>query len=879
MALDVMVDLGGYYNEVKGGVSAGASGVDTSTVGSSIGGSSYGSGSSGSSGGGILGGVSLNDSERYDYGRSSGSGGSIFGNSTSSLDRDRYEVGSKASSLASLIADKNYNGSAGTNFSSNTGYDYSNNTKKNVNANTDYGISVLPINNNSVLNTDQSNFNAVFTNPQKSQTTSPQTTQQNTMKAPASSSKTTVADVVQNQTPTQNQSYTPQQQTADITNSLLRKVAAEQSNVEKQNAPVTPINNKNLFDRDAILRNRQNANYQVNAQNGGSMPNNQNRNENSVLNWNWRNIANLGVNLADKLRGSSANNKDINLRDAILNLGVNTADMLRSPSANSKDIYLGDVGRNLANYIANIGVKTAYAPDVVFLPDNSPNGYVLTNYLRENPGSTSMLFPTDNGGNTAYHPITSNDIKNPYENSSLIYRNEYRDIPFPGIDPSTITKPNGESWTNLFQPEMPSITNQPEMPSITNQQDQGTSENNNRGSLSNIVGFDKNGNYSGGYNTGGNNYDLQLALKNGKTSYDKIYNDYVNSHVGSLYDTYVNELKYSPEQAQNQALETAQKQAYQKIYELGYRPDYTSKDSVNKYVVPSLIKFVDNLERSINNNYYTNPASYDDRYINMISGGIEGRNDQLFYDLTSQLAGNAYLNQNSKMRDFVLGENNNNTVYPTTPKILNTSDINNPNSWNTALQAAMSGDLTKDQILHFYDANYSDLVIPEATRKYLASDSTHSIQELFLNMGQNKDRTESVKGTDKELNEAFEALINANPELKLMIDNNVLTKEDILYNFFKNVDVENENENANNSYGSGRGSSKKYNKRSYINGGGNSRLSHKHYGSSSSDSENNNSYGSGSGSGSRGSGSLSGSGSSSSSQYSRIHNIMKNWKF
>lgn len=399
-------------------------------------------------------------------------------------------------------------------------------------------------------------------------------------------------------------------------------------------------------------------------------------------------------------------------------------------------------------------------------------------------------------------------------------------------------------------------------PNTGNNQNPENSQNQN---LSNIIGFtDSNGQpvnnkfaplekgyysaginnpsdlqYNGGINRSTGRLSTMVDLKNNVTNYDQLYNDYFSSHYGDLYNRY-KELGYDDQRAMNTARDTAQRLAYQHIYDLGYR---ANENTPAAYIVPSLQEHIAAMEKATGNNYYTNKASFDDRYLNMVMGGIEGHDDRLFDEITSELAGNAYANQTRG------------TNYGTTPKI---TDLNNPDnqaSWNTALQAAMSGSLTKDQILHLYDSQYSDLVIPEETKKWLASDSTHSLQQMFLNMGKNGGRLEVAKGTPEEYRKAYEAFINANPALKLMRDNNILSDDDIQMNFFKGTNFEDSDDDKNNkAYGRSGGYGRSSSSRGSGGGGGRGGSS---YGSSGS-----------------------GSGSSSKAQStSRIHNIMKNWTF
>ena len=335
-----------------------------------------------------------------------------------------------------------------------------------------------------------------------------------------------------------------------------------------------------------------------------------------------------------------------------------------------------------------------------------------------------------------------------------------------------------------------------------------------------------------------NNYNLQLALKNGDITYRQIYDDYAQRHIPGLYQSYMATGKYDDATARERAIQNARSQAFQRIYDLGYRFDLENPDPYyllngNEYVNGD---FINNFEKGINNDFYTNGASYADRLFNMASGHIEGRNDQLLDDLMSYSAGNAYANQTK-------GSN-----YGTTLNL----DPNNPTGMNTALQAAMSGQLTKDQILHMYDSKNSDLIIPEEAKKFFASDPSKAVQQLFLNGGKNAGNTESIEATSEEYAKALQALLDANPALKLMVDNGVLTKDDIAMNFFKDLKATGDNdlESKYKSYGGRGGYNRSY---GYSRGGGGG------YGG----------YGSSSGN----------SASSKNQDDTRIHNIMKNWTF
>jgi len=269
---------------------------------------------------------------------------------------------------------------------------------------------------------------------------------------------------------------------------------------------------------------------------------------------------------------------------------------------------------------------------------------------------------------------------------------------------------------------------------------------------------------------------LEASIRRGDTTYDKVYDDYVAEHKDRLADAYIASGRYKTEaEAKKAAEETARRQAYGVIYDLGYRPDVNDENSYLKYVTGMSQDFVDAVEKAIDNNYYTNDASYMDRVINSVAGGFDRSYDQdrQFYDLTSELAGNAFAN------------NTRGTNYSTTPNITSTSDVSNPLNQNGALQGALSGELTPDQVLHFYDANYSDLVVPEETQRWLASDSTHALNQYYLNNGENIERLEKEHGTSDEFYEGLRALIEANPALKMLYDSGQLSAGDIANNFLK----------------------------------------------------------------------------------------------
>ena len=292
--------------------------------------------------------------------------------------------------------------------------------------------------------------------------------------------------------------------------------------------------------------------------------------------------------------------------------------------------------------------------------------------------------------------------------------------------------------------------------------------------------------YNMGKQTSTGDLALEASIRNGETTYEKVYDDYVASHKEKMGE------------------QDARRAAYQKIYDLGYRPDVNDpNESWRKYTndMTDNEALIYDLEKAMKNNYYQNGASYLDRVINMLAGGFDRsyEQDRDFYDLTSELAGNAFANQyewTGKAKGDGKGENSaaydkkgkfverqTPGTYNTTPGYT-TDDKGNPLA-NGALQAGLSGQLSPDQILHFYDAGYSDLVIPEKAKDWFASDSTHALNQLYLNNGENQGRLEKNLGSEDEMNEALRSLINANPSLKALYDSGRLSMDDIALNFMK----------------------------------------------------------------------------------------------
>lgn len=247
---------------------------------------------------------------------------------------------------------------------------------------------------------------------------------------------------------------------------------------------------------------------------------------------------------------------------------------------------------------------------------------------------------------------------------------------------------------------------------------------------------------------------LEASIRRGDTTYEQVYDDYVAKHKDAIGE------------------DDARRLAYQRIYDLGYRPDISDPKSYEHYTTGMSKDFIDKFEKATGNDYYTGGASYMDRYINQLAGGFDRsyEQDRDFYDLTSELAGNAGRN------NPLTGE-----PYATTPGY--SGDENYPQ--NAAMQAAMNGNLTTDQILHFFDSNYSDIVIPPETQRWMADNSTRSLSQFFINSGRNQDRLQKEQGTDAEFYEALRALVNANPNLQLLHDKGRLSMDDIANQFMK----------------------------------------------------------------------------------------------
>ena len=682
------------------------------------------------------------------------------------------------------------------------------------------GYTTAKTNDNTYTDNNYSNTgsNASISNGLKS-------TQQSTAQKPTQSLNDFVDTAVDNAI---NQENNQQKASVDFANAMLRNTAAQDNN-NLGNLNIALPNNDPLFSaRQDIQKIMNEANTPENTQN-----NNQFEAERALTDWQWRNNQNP----------TTQNGITLPTRDQMLSIagGLGLGRVGANNFVNSLYNYVETQPNEqnpikLPNYnqtlqmTSGLGLNGLQATDFV----NSLYKYagVNPNTIQNISGPKNIQQMIDNS-NAPENTQNNNQFEAERKLTDSQWRNNQSDNQLSPINLDTPLSKT-EAMRYGIQSTIDQVNQENEVSKITNQ---STPTNTNQ-------------------NTG----DLQLIsdIRNGRTSYEQVYNDYFGNHYGSLYNRYL-DLGMPEDQARQEAYVTTMRQANNRIYDLGYRPDYGNSDYFVPWLQPNgeyerdilnnLGSLINGIESTTGNNFYTNNASFDDRLMNMYWMGNEGRDDRLFYDLTSELAGNAYANQTKG------------TNYGTTPKITDLNDRENPSSWNTALQAAMNGSLTKDQILHFYDSKDSDLVIPEETAKYLASDSTHALQQLFLNNGQNIDRLETVSGTSEEYRKAMEAFLEANPALKLMVDNNVLSLDDIQMNFFRNVEFDDEENAKKNGYGSYSRSG--YSRRG---GGGGGRGGGGGGGGYS--------YGSSYGN----SGNSSGATTKSQSD-TRIHNIMKNWTF
>lgn len=181
-----------------------------------------------------------------------------------------------------------------------------------------------------------------------------------------------------------------------------------------------------------------------------------------------------------------------------------------------------------------------------------------------------------------------------------------------------------------------------------------------------------------------------------------------------------------------------------------------------------------------------------------------------------------------------------------------------PDGLNTAAQALFTDGLTKDQKLHLFDKGGtffspdSGVIIRPEFADLIATDPAHAAGSKAT------DLIQTVNLTDEQYYKMFQAFLDANPIIKQMYDQGILTYDDIANNFFKNV-----------AYGAGTGSGTGsgtygyggYAPRYYGGGGG--------YG-----------YGYSGGSSRKSTGWIDQSQAvAKKQQEQRINNIMKNWTF
>lgn len=167
-----------------------------------------------------------------------------------------------------------------------------------------------------------------------------------------------------------------------------------------------------------------------------------------------------------------------------------------------------------------------------------------------------------------------------------------------------------------------------------------------------------------------------------------------------------------------------------------------------------------------------------------------------------------------------------------------------------------------ERILHLFDSadGFTGLVIPKGYEKFFASDSNSAIGagkvavwgENGIQITGNPNNVELVKASGEELVKAVDAFIQANPQLQVMIQNGLLTRDDIMSHFFKGItETKEDDSNSKKSYGGGGGykkSSSGGSRRGGYGGGGGS----SNYGYAPSDKE---------------------------QRQARVNNIMKNWTF
>ena len=156
--------------------------------------------------------------------------------------------------------------------------------------------------------------------------------------------------------------------------------------------------------------------------------------------------------------------------------------------------------------------------------------------------------------------------------------------------------------------------------------------------------------------------------------------------------------------------------------------------------------------------------------------------------------------------------------------------------------------LTPEQKLHLFDKggffnDSSGITINPDFVNLMAVDSAHA--------SQNPDQAKTVKMTDGEFEYEYAKFLEANPMIKLMLDAGMITDEDVIKNFFNNLEL-----TKGPAYNRGGGSGYGYRGYGYGRGGGG--------------------YGGGGGGGSSRSSSTP---TAKNQNEQRINNIMKNWTF
>ena len=133
-------------------------------------------------------------------------------------------------------------------------------------------------------------------------------------------------------------------------------------------------------------------------------------------------------------------------------------------------------------------------------PDRNPNGYVSTEYLREGPRESEMLFPSEENPPTPFNPVSRPEGNgNGYIPTDFLREN-------PSLDSTLL--PSGEEMLFPSEDNPPTPFKIADTSSTTKNQEKG----------------------------GSGNLQTMVDLQNGKTSYDQIYDKYVADHFSSMYN-------------------------------------------------------------------------------------------------------------------------------------------------------------------------------------------------------------------------------------------------------------------------------------------------------------------------------------------------------